>query len=93
LAGRELFAAAAFYDAKSPGLGEAFLTAVEGALSRLRSHPRAGGDTADARRRLVVRRFPYSIVYRVDEARPDEQLFIIAIAHHKRRPGYWGRRI
>ena len=36
-------------------------------------------------RRRVLRRFPYSIFYVVD---PDV-IIIVALAHHKRRPGYW----
>jgi hypothetical protein len=37
---------------------------------------------------VVVARFPYSIVYKQD---PDK-IVIVAIAHQRRRPGYWQRR-
>ncbi len=47
-------------------------------------HPRA------RRTRLKDRTFPFSIVYTV---RADGVIFIIAIAHAKRRPGYWSRRL
>lgn len=40
-------------------------------------------------RRLVMRRFPFSVVY-LDE--PD-LVIIAAIAHSKRRPGYWKDRV
>lgn len=36
-------------------------------------------------RRRILRQFPYSIFYIVE----DDNVVIIAIAHHKRRPGYW----
>jgi len=36
-------------------------------------------------RRVLVRRFPYSLLYRVD---PDV-IFVVAVAHVRRRPGYW----
>jgi hypothetical protein len=51
---------------------------------RDRSHPLA--------RRAVLskRAFPFSIVYFV---RDEETIVIAAIAHAKRRPGYWARRI
>jgi toxin ParE1/3/4 len=32
---------------------------------------------------------PYSIVYVAD----DDAIVILAVAHHKRRPGYWLRRV
>jgi hypothetical protein len=40
-------------------------------------------------RRYILHRFPYGIIYRL---LGDDVLEILAIAHHKRRPGYWGRR-
>jgi toxin ParE1/3/4 len=39
--------------------------------------------------RLILSRFPYSIVFR--ERLHDIQ--IIAVAHAKRRPGYWSNRL
>jgi len=33
----------------------------------------------------VVRRYPYSIFYLIE----DEVVEIVAVAHHKQRPGYW----
>jgi len=32
-----------------------------------------------------MRRFPYSIVYRVET----EKVFVLAVAHLRRRPLYW----
>jgi hypothetical protein len=40
-------------------------------------------------RREPVGRFPYQVVY----ARVDDTVYILAVAHHHRRPGYWARRI
>jgi hypothetical protein len=39
-------------------------------------------------RRLVLRRFPYSIVF----IPRDSAITILAFAHHSRRPGYWRSR-
>ena len=36
-------------------------------------------------RRSLIRRFPYSLLYRVD---PDE-IVILAVMHQKRHPAYW----
>jgi len=35
-----------------------------------------------------LKRFPYSLVFR-DEP---EYILVIAVAHHRRRSGYWSRR-
>ncbi|HWZ83586.1 MAG TPA: type II toxin-antitoxin system RelE/ParE family toxin [Terriglobales bacterium] len=40
-------------------------------------------------RRVVLRRFPFSIIY-LDEP---SAVILVAIAHGKRKPGYWKRRI
>jgi plasmid stabilization system protein ParE len=43
---------------------------------------------ARGERRFVLDRFPYTILYRVRE----DEVFVTAIAHQSRRPGYWRRR-
>jgi plasmid stabilization system protein ParE len=40
------------------------------------------------RRRFVVRKFPYAIIYEV----PSKDVVILAVAHGKRRPNYWRER-
>jgi hypothetical protein len=32
-----------------------------------------------------IERFPFQIVFRIDA----DRLFIVAVSHAKRRPGYW----
>jgi toxin ParE1/3/4 len=81
----DLNKAAAFYEASVPGLGGAFLDDVERAIEDIRANPRIGAAIGRAFRRAVLRRFPFTIVY----AERDDQILIIAIAHHRRRPGYW----
>jgi toxin ParE1/3/4 len=39
-------------------------------------------------RRYVLRRYPYSVIYRVHEGVVE----VVAIAHHRRKPGYWSKR-
>jgi plasmid stabilization system protein ParE len=41
------------------------------------------------RRRILVRKFPYSIIYELH----DQEVVILAVAHGKRRPYYWRERI
>jgi toxin ParE1/3/4 len=40
-------------------------------------------------RRYVLHQFPFSIVYRVLE----EEVFVLAVTHGHRRPGYWRKRL
>lgn len=85
LAKQELAEAASFYELEAPGLGEAFLKAVESAVAGLLIHPESGPVARGSIRRKVLMRFPYTLIYRL---RGDE-IRILAVMHQKRRPSYW----
>lgn len=84
----ELNEAAAFYEASVPGLGEAFLDDVERAIESVRDNPRIGAAVGRRFRRTLLRRFPYSII----DVDRDNEIVLVAVAHQRRRPGYWRRR-
>ena len=84
----ELRESAAYYESHVEGLGEEFIAEVERACSLLVRHPALGARYDLRHRRVLLRRFPYALIYRVHEA----ELTIIAVAHTKRRPGYWQAR-
>jgi toxin ParE1/3/4 len=84
----ELEEAALFYESRMAGLGRSFAAEVERTIALLREYPDAGSAVGPKRRRVLVARFPYSIVYRQD---PDV-IVIVAVAHQRRRPGFWRRR-
>jgi plasmid stabilization system protein ParE len=88
-ADRELTEAAVYY-AREGGreLGLAFVAEFERTVSLLCQHPTMGAEWRKSRRRFPLRRFPYSVIYYLH----DEDLRVIAIAHHRRRPGYWSDR-
>jgi plasmid stabilization system protein ParE len=88
LAKRELFEAQDFYEGRAAGLGASFLDSVEAAVLLIRRHPQSGSPAGASLRQSRALRFPYSLVYRVDE----ERIFILAVAHDKRRPRYWAQR-
>jgi toxin ParE1/3/4 len=85
----ELTAAAAWYEDKRPGLGDQFVTAVEAALAEIEESPETWPcwKRGHPYRKYVVRRFPYVVFYTVDDA----AVTVVAVAHGKRRPGYWIR--
>jgi plasmid stabilization system protein ParE len=93
LAEDELADAAAWYEAKQPGLGTSMLELIDQAVERIRSgvlpsSPAPGVTKAKNARRVLLRRFPYSIVFYERE----DQIVIVAFAHSSRRPGYWRSR-
>jgi len=85
LAREELNEATAFYETSVPGLGEAFLDDVERAIEMLRESPGIGAPVGRRFRKSILRRFPFSVVYALRE----EEIVIVAVAHQRRRPGYW----
>lgn len=84
----EFYAAAARYAAIRPSLGSAFLTRVEAATDRAVRAPATGAPMGSDLRRVFVKRFPYFVLYAVEEPR----IFIVAVAHFRQRPGYWRQR-
>jgi plasmid stabilization system protein ParE len=86
LALAELHDAAAFYTLKANvELGLAFVAEFERTAKFVFANPLLGAVFRGSRRRYLLRRFPYSIIYQVTT----EELRILAVAHHRRRPGYW----
>ena len=77
-----------FYDRRFPGLGLAFVIEVEVAVSFALAHPEAGVTIFSEFRRIVVHRFPFSIVYRTK----GDIVYIVAVAHQRRHPDYWRER-
>lgn len=49
----------------------------------------AGETLAAGLRRILLHRFPFSLVYSIEA----DLILVIAIAHHGRRPGYWQSRV
>lgn len=71
-------------------LGDAFEKEVARAVALLLDHPEIGPVVSRlGARRCVLRRFPYSLIYMIEES----GIRIWAVAHHKRRPGYWLNRL
>lgn len=84
----ELAEAALFYESRVAGLGKSFAAEIESTIALVRQFPDAGSPLGPAHRRVLVARFPYAVVYR----RNPDSVAIVAIAHQRRRPGYWRRR-
>ncbi len=88
LADRELTATAVFYHSQAVGLGADFLGEARHAEQLLIEYPGAGRSLRGELRRFPLRRFPYDLIY---EPRGGA-LWILAVAHQRRKPGYWAER-
>jgi toxin ParE1/3/4 len=78
-----------FYLSKSPAVEEAFRQELERAIALIREHPETWPTYVLGTRRFILNRFPYSLVYKTDAT----HALIVAIAHAKRKPGYWRPRL
>lgn len=78
-----------FYDARVPGLGSAFSSAVEAAVAEICEHPGRWPVIYGNVRRRTLARFPYGVLYREE----DNQVIIVAVMHLHRDPKYWIDRI
>jgi len=88
-AGEDLIAAAVYYESRETGLGEEFLRELSRSFDRIREHPFSYSVIFDEYRRCLMTRFPYGVVYRIEEKR----VLVFAVGHLRRRPGYWRERV
>jgi plasmid stabilization system protein ParE len=89
-ASQDLYAAATYYQGISEQVHRRFLYQVDSAMNLLMEAPlrpslwRAGKPY----RRVILRVFPYSLFYTVEQ----DTVTVMALAHHRARPGAWLRR-
>lgn len=85
----EIKKAAEYYEGCKQGPGQAFLIEVESTIQRLSQHPLTWRKISRQFRRCLLKKFPYGIIYSVDE----DEIFVAAVMHLKRKPEYWKKRI
>ena len=84
----ELIEAARHYTAEAgTQLGRSLIAEFERTLAMLAEHPQLGAPWRGTQR-MSLRRFPYSVVYTASNT----EVRVIALAHHRRKPGYWATR-
>jgi toxin ParE1/3/4 len=86
---REIDDAFERYLEESRRAAEAFVREVDRAVALIASSPTIWPYFEAGTRRYVLRKFPYNIVYREISI----GIEVVAVAHHKRRPRYWIRRL
>jgi len=85
----EVEEASRWYARRSASSAVGFSDTLALAVWQIQQTPFAWSPHLYDTRRLILRRFPYSMIYRVDSVR----IVIVAVAHNSRRPGYWRDRL
>ncbi len=85
----ELWETVAYYEDMVAGLGLDFEAEIERSILNVCESPERWPLRKDGTRRYITQRFPFLVVYTYI----NDHIWIIAIAHCKRRPGYWADRV
>jgi len=78
-----------FYKELSTDLARDLVDEFDGAIAQISDLPSSGIPYQHETRRILLRRFPFGVVYRLKT----DVVEVVAFAHHSRRPGYWADRI
>lgn len=78
-----------FYKQRGRKLGQRLAKEVRAAIAKIVATPDRWRILEEDVRRCLVRVFPYAVLYTTE----DDYILIVAIAHGKRRPGYWRHRL
>ncbi|OQY12376.1 MAG: plasmid stabilization protein [Desulfobacteraceae bacterium 4572_187] len=85
----EFLASVKYYEDCQHGLGRRFRLVVESAIQNIAEAPFRYRVLRAPFRLHLLSIFPYSIIYSIEP----EHIRIIAVAHNKRKPGYWLNRV
>lgn len=86
----EAMAAGDYYEECCPGLGRAFTDSLVDALDRIVARPQSFAlHKASGARKCVMSRFPYLVFF----FERQDDLWVVAVAHASRKPGYWNERL
>lgn len=77
-----------WYFERNPTAAAAFLAELDQAVDEISNAPERWPVFLHGTRRFILRRFPFSVVYRATTS----VIRVVAVAHARRRPGYWRNR-
>jgi plasmid stabilization system protein ParE len=84
----ELSEAAEWYEVRAPGLAAEFLRAVDACIASVVRNPFQYPVVHEEKRRALVRRFPYALIYVATE----QEVVVLACLHGRRNPKRWQQR-
>ena len=85
----ELKEAARFYEGRVSNLGFEFLAEVRATLQRILAHPQAWQSLDQDIRRCRTHRFPYGIIYSVENG----EVLVVSVMHLHRHPDSWRKNL
>ncbi len=88
LASEDLRIAASYYAEVDQKLASAFLQEFDRISSVVSELPEIGSPVGDGYRKMVMRRFPFTVIYRNEL----ERILILAVGHQRRHPDSWLKR-
>ena len=88
-AAEEVEESRAWYRRRSESAEAGFLRELDHAIDQVIEAPSQWPMFLSGTRRYVLPTFPYSLVYFVES----ETVNVVAVAHDKRKPGYWRKRL
>jgi|SRR5688572_214250 plasmid stabilization system protein ParE len=86
---RESAAAYRWYAERNSLAAERFVAELDRAIERISQRPASFPKHLAGTRRSVLSRYPYLVVFQ----ETDDVIRVIAVAHGRRRPGYWRKRV
>lgn len=78
-----------WYQKQAIGLGDDFIQELESAYTVISDMPQIWPLFQKGFQRYILSKFPYSIIYQVD----NQSIFIVAVMHNSRKPGFWHQRL
>jgi plasmid stabilization system protein ParE len=81
----EFLSSVQYYEECQPDLGRRFRSAIEAAMHRITESPLRYRLLHAPFRRYLLFKFPFAIIYSIES----DHIRVIALAHTKRKPGYW----
>lgn len=84
----EVKASYEWYQNQAVGLGGDFLTELETAYQTISELPDTWPKFQKDFRRFLLSKFPFSVIYRFNQ----KTVFVVAVMHNSRKPGYWIQR-
>lgn len=85
----ELLEAIAYYAEINAELGVRFQQSVAKAVRAAAAHPERGAPRSRNTRRWLVQGFPFAVVYQEVTG----EILVVAVAHQRKQPAYWARRL
>lgn len=77
-----------YYENCQTGLGKQLTQEVEAAIQLVQDYPLAWAIVDSSVRRVLIRRFPFGLLYSVNQA----EIYILAVMHLNREPNCWKNR-